>query len=1126
MISAIRAVELPEGQRIARKGGKSQSTAQPYRPVEYPNTLRSRTTARIMEVLSEGQIQGMATYHSGDPGDNFWRGVILDGTPVFTGSYNFNLYNAAFRSGLPQQDPVPGFPMAEAEVAVGVECKPYDAVIRQLSSPNISRVRVMLRFAAMYMTELDGDVNGTDVSYEIDYQLDGGGWIYGTAETLYGKTMSPYERTFEIYLGWYGQATSTIEVRVTRLTSDPDQGEANKFFWSSYTEVQDGTLSYDDTALMAVTVDAEEFPNIPTRGYLLDGMLLQIPNNYDPWNRTYANGGLWDGTFYSAWTNNPAWVLYNLLINERWGLGRYLDVNAIDKWSFYTAAIYNDGWVPDSKGSWQPRWTCNAVVNTRQDAWQLLTAVASNMLATLYFANGTVFLVQDAGYLAPTRLFGPADVTNGAFDYTGTDYRSRYNAAAITWNDPDDDYKPAVELVQDGALVAEQGYRETQVTAFGITNRGQAVRLGRWLIYTSQYETEAVSFSVGLENADIRPGEVININDPGRAGARLAGRLLHDDGTDTVTLDRTPGTMSSPGGWTLYFQIASAADAQKPTIYATSVIELLAGNQLRVTSKPAGAEAGTMWLLSASAVNPTTWRVAAVTDAGGGIYTILATEWDLYKAAYVDYGVYVAPPSTSLLPKGPLAPPSDINFAEYIYLDAAGKPNFAVIISWTASKDPRVVRYSLEMSGPGGDHRLFQNIAGISQEVPDMRQGEWTVRLRAFDGLGRYSIVVNYSFVPVGLTAKPLVPTGFFITPQGGNLITLIWLPTGEIDVMFYWIKFTPRLTDASWDRATTSIARVDRNTTQVSTPMRAGTYMLKTVDSLGQESDSWIEAVLEPQQTETSIFFDWHEEPDWAGTLGPKWHINVDELWLPPPVAPEPIPPGIFPGDRGLLLNSTPTKLGTYIFGNSFDLGASTTVIMTAYIDGYGTLFLGDPMALWSPLSSQSPLAAGTHGTISAWVPLAMAVPLATGTSKNWDAHLDARVSVDGTTWQPWFPLKSTIITGQKFEWRLHGVLYDLETTLRITEAHVVVEVPLRNVQGADAALDGTGHLVVTYAAPFLVTPTVQITARQSLAPGGNIVITESDRDHFKVEHRNASGVATAGGSIDYFVQGYGGHA
>jgi hypothetical protein len=408
-----------------------------------------------------------------------------------------------------------------------------------------------------------------------------------------------------------------------------------------------------------------------------------------------------------------------------------------------------------------------------------------------------------------------------------------------------------------------------------------------------------------------------------------------------------------------------------------------------------------------------------------------------------------------------------------------------------------------------------------------MRQGKWTATIRAFDNIGTRSGAVGYTFIPIGLSAPPQAPLGLYITPQGGNLSTLTVVPTAEIDVVYYWYVWSP-LTDgtATFDRATTSIARVDRNTLQVSTPTRAGTFMVKAIDSLGQPSLSWAEAILLKQQTETSVFFDENEDPLWAGVLGTNWHHNLNELWLPPPSAPEAVPAGLFPGERGLALNQTPTRAASYAFFNTFDLGVPTLVTMTGIVQGYGTM-LGVTMDKWQPLASATPLAQGANYSMSSWIPLARAQPLALGSSRNWDGHIECAVSQDGVTFAPWFPLKSTVITGRVFNWRLVGTLYDLQTTMACQHAEVIVEVPLRNVQGSGVALDPTtGHLSVVYAAPFLVTPTVQLTARDSVAPGGNIYLVVSDRDHFEVQGKDATGANHGGGAIDYFVQGYGGHA
>jgi len=1117
----VRRIEDPR--RIARKGfGKSMmDSVLPQQPQQMPNTLRSRATARVMDVLSEGPVAGL---HDGvTNGALIWHSVYLDDTPIQdeAGNFNFAIREGNQRYGTPGQSPVPGWPLSEASFGVGVEMKYLDPVVRDTNVP-ISAVRYVIRLPSLAHFENDGDVTDHHVTYAFDYRIDGGPWTNAVTETISGKSLSPFERQVRVQLPF---TTGSLSIRTIRLTPEEASEFQSKTIFASYTEIVDGQIAYDDTALVSLTVDAEEFQSLPKRSFLLDGVCVEIPSNYN--GRTHGYAGDWDGSFYVQWTNNPAWLLYAFLTNTRWGLGNYIDVNAIDKWSFYSAAVYNDGSVPDGEGGSEVRFTCNGVLNTRQDAFVVLQALASVMRCQLYYANGAIFLVQDRQLTVPERIFGPADVVDGIFEYQSSDFRSRYNAAAITWNDPDEKYEASVELVIDQVLVGQQGYKETQATAYACTSRGQAQRLGRWLIYTSQYETEIVSFRVSMENADVRPGMLINISDPSLAGVRLAGRLLDEDRSNYVRLDKLPDEMrANPTAWHIIFAIGTGADPHnRQRIYDMQVYSIDPANDaVQIQGKPEAFPEGSMWMAHAGAVEPMPFRVNSISDVGQGLYQIVATEYHVEKFEYVDYGVKVPPPSFSLIPIGPLLPPTDLKVTEYIYLDARGSPQFGVLLSWSASPDARVMRYQIEMSGPAGDYRRFGNVLGVLQDVQAMRQGEWLALVVAYDNLGRRSRPAALTFVPIGLSVKPLPPSALFITANG-RTSTLIWLPTGEIDVVSYWIKWSPLESGATWARATTSIAQVDRNTTQIVTPTRSGTFMIKSIDALGQESESYASAVLVEQITENVHVLDILEQPDFGGNLGTNWHRSLGNLLLPPPEAAEAVPPGLFPGDRATALNQTPTRVDAYGFQDEFDLGLVSSVSMVAITEGYA-LFLGRVMATWTPLADADPLASGRSGAMAAWVPLASAVPLAYGSanSPNWDAHIEVRVSQDGVAFGGWTPLKSALITGRRFQWRMIGSVYDLETTLRIARCEVWMEVPLRNIQGSDVALDGTGHKTVTYATPFLATPTVQLTARQSLAPGGNIVITASTPDHFTVEHRNAAGAATAGGSIDYFVQGYGG--
>jgi predicted phage tail protein len=703
----------PRMRRVAAKGdGKSGGansggTTTPHQPVDSPDTLRSIATARILEVLSEGVVAGMHTAGLGGP---FWNSVYLDNTPLAdaAGNFQFVISQGDFRYGYPSQDWIAGYSQSEAEFSVGVNAIYGTAIVRDLSDTNITSVRYTITIPALYFQEQNGDVDQSSVAYAFDISIDGSAWWNAVTERITGKCMSPYQRTVRVTLP--APITHSCQIRIERLDFNGVTNNTNEFTWTSYTEIVDGQLAFDDTCVVSMAVDAEQFPNVPQRAYLLDGIMVELPTNYNP--RTHGYSGDWDGSFYIQWTNNPAWLLYALLTNERWGLGRDLDADSIDKWSFYDAAVWNDQGVADGLGGTEVMWTCNCVINTVQDAWQVLTAVASNMLASLYFANGTVYLVQDRQVYAPTRLFSSSDVESGLFEYTGTDYRSRFNAVAVTWIDPSQQYTPAVELVQDPVLVAQQGYRDTTLNAFGCTSRAQAQRMGRWLIYTSQYETEAVSFTVGLDNCDLRPGEVVAIADPSRAGARMGGRLLADNGADTITLDM-PAPTDAGSIYQILVTVGDPAQAETVTIIGLTPIAWLAGNQVQVSGKTAQVVEGCQYIAHSGLVEPTWWRIAAVTDAGAAKYTILATQFSQEKFAYISQGVLVPPPSFSLFPTGPIQGPTNVTDTEYIYLDGNGWPQFGVIISWTAANDARIAYYQLEMSGPNGDYRIFRQVVAV-----------------------------------------------------------------------------------------------------------------------------------------------------------------------------------------------------------------------------------------------------------------------------------------------------------------------------------------------------------------------------------------------------------------------------
>jgi predicted phage tail protein len=1272
------------------KGGAAGGNSSPKQPVIAPNTLRSRATARILEVLSEGPIKGLV---------DGLKSVYLDKTPVLNqdGSANFNVPEAYFRNGDPEQDVIPGYPASEAEINVGVELKYNVPVVRRIA-PGTDAARLKIRATSLFTQQQLGDVDGATVIFNVEWNIGSAGWISIATVTIQGKTTSPYERSLRVALP---KTAQTVDLRITRTvpdsgTSDSGGGiSSSATYWPSYTQIVDGTLSYDDTALAAMTIDAQYFPNVPTRGYLLDGILCQVPSNYYQEDGTWSNyatqsadftnttawprggagqvtrsravdaasasgytstmttsivgplqmdnplvaingrmqwsgewyfklgtaattqmnfqlmlkdnlnngrtitytgatgvttrastgtagvwqedafesvdlgngyrrmrltmtlvntgtnptsvrirvsllnmatigdtallqgvsffpgtqygkfittadtvpvmgplgfppryyDGDWDGTFKSAWTDNPAWVLYELATNKRFGTGRDIDAAAIDKWGLYECARYNDEMVPDGlgQGGTEPRFTCNCVINTREDAYKVLNAVAACMRAVLYSANGTIFIVQDRPVVSWGRLFSPANISDGIFDYTGGDYRSRFNAAAVTWNDPSQDYEPAVELVTDPMLISTQPYRDTETTAYGCTVRGQAIRHGRWLIYTNQEESEVVSFSTALENADVRPGDGILIQDPSRAGVRLAGRTLEQPAANQLLFD-APAPGIAPG-WKVYV-------AYENIVIEATVTQVLTESHVAVSGLTGGAcPPAAMWLAHDVSIEPTPWRVVAIKENEKNKYEILAAFYSAGKYPYVDDGVRIPPPTYYAVPTGPLIGPTDVSIKEYIYLDPSGVPQFGITLSWQLSTDARVTGYTVELSGPSGDHRRVTNINNSAIDVPAMRQGDWSAYISATDNLGRLALPVTFTFNTVGLSAKPLPPAALY-GAVNGEWIDLQWLPTGEIDVLYFWIQYSPA-TDGthSWDNSTTIATRISRNTNSYTTPARPGTYLIKTIDSLGQESTTFRHVIIYREVRPPNNIVRYDEAPLWPGTRN-LWVLTGGALYLPPPAAPEAVPTSIYPGTRATSVNGVPTRYSYYSLATTFDQGTTGPVVASVVVKAYGQY---------------------GNNSMSTWKPIAIAQPLAMGASNNWDAAVEARGSLDGVTWGPWRPFTATTMDVRMLQFRVVGLIYDLQTTLRMTDVIVNVDVYERTQSAANVPIPGSGQVTVNYTKPFYATPNLQLTGFPSGNQGSTLFILTSTKSTFTVEQRKDNGQALGGGSFNWLSTGYG---
>lgn len=719
-----------EGRKGGKGGGGSARIA-----VEDPNTLRATNIAGMVDLIGEGPIFGLV---------DGLKSVYFDETPVQSsdGTYNFEGVSIKTRDGTPDQGPLPGQPGIENETDVSVEVVKGTPITRTVTNAEADAVSV--RVQVPRLTEQDkenGDLGGSSVTFSFEVKEEGLSWTSIGEFTIEGKTTSPYQRSYRMRLPGVGP---TWSIRMSRVSEPPAGAHiANDIYWASYTTIIDAKLSYPDSALIGIEADAQQFgSSIPTRAYHVKGRVVKVPSNYNPSTRQYS--GMWNGTFKTAWTDNPAWIYYDVLISTRYGAGQ----SYVDKWALYEISKYCDEYVPDGYGGQEPRFTCNLVLNTRKDAFEVIDSLSSIFRGMTYWASSQVMPVADMPS-DPSKLFTRANVV-GDFSYSGTAMKARHSAVLVSWNDPEDFHRQTVEVVEDSEMVEKLGWNQKDVTALGCTSRGQAHRLGKWILYTEKYETELVSFSTGSDAYDLRPGDVINISDPMVVGDRLGGRIV-STGTTELTLDAEPDATSID--WEIDVVMPNGG-------VETRSLSRFEGSKVTL-SQPLSQEpvAGAIWMLRSNKVEPLTFRVLSVSEGEDPLtFEVSALKHEPGKYALVEDGTPLPDREDSLIPSGPLTPPYQITLETYTRL-SGGSEQQNLSISWTASQDPRTQQYQVEVKSPSDTAWQQAYLgAGISFNIRDIEAGEWQVRVRGVSGIGARS-PWSYRTTNVGGLLFPLPPT-------------------------------------------------------------------------------------------------------------------------------------------------------------------------------------------------------------------------------------------------------------------------------------------------------------------------------------------------------------------------------
>ena len=503
--------------------------------------------------------------------------------------------------------------------------------------------------------------------------------------TVSGKTRSRYQRAHVIQL----PEGTLWQLRMTRLTPDSTSSAlSNDTYFDSYVEIVDARLSYPNSALVAFSVDSSQFNQIPNRAYLVNGLIIRVPSNYDPTTRNYT--GVWDGSFKLASSDNPAWVMYDLLTSERYGMGKFLSANQVDKAKLYAIGRYCDQPVPDGFGGWEPRFTCNTVITQQADAYKLIADLSSVFRGMGFWDGGQVSFMQDSP-AESEMVFSPANVIDGLFTYTGSARKDRHSIAMITWNNPANGYKQEIEYVENAEMLQRYGVRKLETVAFGCTSRGQAHRAGLWMLYTEQYESDLVQFKVGIVAAMVLPGDIVSIHDTYRAGKRMGGRIVAAT-TQSVTLD-APVTISEPLA-RLSLRLPSGEFEDRVILEGAGEYgTLMWDTPLSEVPLP-----NSVWLLAEPNLQPMLARVVSVAQDGTKTteFVISAVEHNPEKYKAIE-GIKLEPPAPGLAYPGIIG---ELEVIEATYVPSPGVLAYKMLVSWVGNRATYEFKYRLNPSAP------------------------------------------------------------------------------------------------------------------------------------------------------------------------------------------------------------------------------------------------------------------------------------------------------------------------------------------------------------------------------------------------------------------------------------------
>ena len=1117
--------------------GGNPSPPQPPQPTRTPDTLHSRQFATFLDLVSEGEIEGFATaskegltkgttaYNNAALKDVFLNNTAVLKSTASSSSPNttdFNFQNVGFtpRFGTANQTHIPGIESSESTTAVGVVVTKASPVTRTITNTSVDAIKVSITLPQLQRATDAGDLLGSSVQFKISVQYNSGGFTDVITDTITGRTADAYQKDYRVDI----TGAFPVDIRITRITADSTSSSlVDAFQWSSFSEIIDDKQTYANSAYLSLRIDSQQFSSIPSRKYRIRGVKVRIPGaganssgtptvDNSTGRIVYPTGYIFNGVMGAAtYCNCPSMVLLDLLTNTRYGLGSHITDASLDLFSFVTASKYANTLVDDGLGGQEARFSCNVLLQSADEAFDLINDLSGVMRCMPIWSAGSMTITQDKPTDA-SYLFNLSNVLEDGFNYSGSDLKQRHSVVSVSYFNMDTQ-EIDFEVVEDSTAVIKLGVNIKQVKAFACTSRGQAARLGRAILFAEQNESEIVSFTTSIDSGVIvRPGSVIEINDPVRAGVRRGGRV-NAATTTTITVDDTANTdLPTTNSPTISVIMP---DGTVETKNVTGVSGAVVSVDSAFSTTP---NVNTIWLIQDTTVVAQKFRVIAVEEQDEVNYTISALSYVPEKYAFIEDGTALPTRTVSILNQ-PVDPPNNVVANEKIVVinnQAVAK----LIISWQPITG--VTQYQVNYRFNNGNY-TSQTVSRPDYEIFNTEKGVYEIQVFAYNAALEISATSSdITFNAVGKTAVPANVQNLTAEPISDKLIRLRWDLSTDVDVTHGGRVYVRHSTDASgaatFSNSVDLIEALAGNTTEATVPRLEGEYLLRFADDSGNLSASSTSIILDLPDTQGSLLVQTRrEDTDSPKFQGIKTNVSFDATTNSLNLAGGGNFDDITDFDAVLSLDDFGgiLPLGTYDFATTLDLGGVFSVDLQRHFltEGFLPSNLLDARGLIDDYTDFD----GTEATAV-------------------NAELLVRTTQTDPSGSPTYSAFQTFANGtykaRGLQFRAKLTSSDPAQDIKVTQLGYTATFQRRTEQSATAISSGAGAKSITFDKAFFTgtsalngvnssLPSIGITA-QNMASGDYFEVTSVSGTGFTVHFKNSSN-ASISRNFNYSAVGFG---